>query len=328
MRRRKFIMLAGGAAIAWPLVTRAQQSAMPVVGFMHILSPEREGREYGARFREGLKETGFIEGQNVAVEYRWAQGHYDRLPGFAADLVRRNVNVIAATGGEPSPQVAKAATQTIPIVFTSNGDPVREGLVASLNRPGGNATGVTIFGASAVTKRLQLLHDLLPHVAVFGFLMNPNHPNSNAEMKVAEAAARSIGKAMLIFSASSESEIEAAFAKMAQQQVGALIGGSDTFLSERRETIVSLAAKYRIPAIYYVRAFAEDGGLMAYGNSVADMYLFVGKYVGRILKGEKPADLPVQESTKFELVINLKTAKALGIEIPISMQLLADEVIE
>ena len=328
MRRRKFIMLAGGAAIAWPLVTRAQQSAMPVVGFMHILSPEREGREYGARFREGLKETGFIEGQNVAVEYRWAQGHYDRLPGFAADLVRRNVDVIAATGGEPSPQVAKAATQTIPIVFTSNGDPVREGLVASLNRPGGNATGVTIFGASAVTKRLQLLHDLLPHIAVFGFLMNPNHPNSTAEMKVAETAARSISKEMLIFSASSQSEIDAAFTKMAQQQVGALIGGSDTFLFERREKIVSLAAQYQIPAIYYVRGFAEAGGLMAYGNSVADMYLVVGRYVGRILKGEKPADLPVQESTKFELVINLKTAKALGIEIPISMQLLADEVIE
>jgi putative tryptophan/tyrosine transport system substrate-binding protein len=264
----------------------------------------------------------------VAIEYRWAQGHYDRLPGFAADLVRRKVDVIAATGGEPSPQVAKAATQTIPIVFTSNGDPVREGLVASLNRPGGNATGVTIFGASAVTKRLQLLHDLLPQVAIFGLLMNPNHPNGNAEMKVAETAARSIGKAMLVFSASSESEIEAAFAKMAQQQVGALIGGSDTFLSERREQIVSLAEHYRIPAIYYVRAFAEDGGLMAYGNSVADMYLLVGKYVGRVLKGEKPADLPVQESTKFELVINLKTAKALGVEIPISMQLLADEVIE
>jgi putative tryptophan/tyrosine transport system substrate-binding protein len=325
--RREFITLLGGAA-AWPLAARAQQPAMPVVGFMHIQSPEREGGEYAARFRQGLNEAGFIEGQNVAVEYRWAQGHYDRLPGLAADLVGRNVDVIAATGGEPSPQVAKAATQTIPIVFTSNGDPVRGGLVASLNRPGGNATGVTIFGASAVTKRLQLLHDLLPHVAVFGFLMNPNHPNSDAEMKAAETAARSIGKAMLIFSASSQSEIEAAFAKMVQQQVGALIGGSDTFLSERRETIVSLAAQYRIPAIYYVRAFAEDGGLMAYGNSVADMYLLVGKYVGRILKGEKPADLPVQESTKFELVINLKTAKALGIDIPTSMQLLADEVIE
>ena len=242
--------------------------------------------------------------------------------------MRRNVDVIAATGGEPSPQVAKAATQTIPIVFTSNGDPVRKGLVASLNRPGGNATGVTIFGASAVTKRLQLLHDLLPHVGVFGFLMNPNHPNSTAEMKVAETAARSISKDMLIFSASSQSEIDAAFLKMAQQQVGALIGGSDTFLFERREKIVSLAAQYQIPAIYYVRGFAEAGGLMAYGNSVADMYLLVGKYVGRILKGEKPADLPVQQSTKVELIINMKTAKALGITFPLTLLGRADEVIE
>jgi putative ABC transport system substrate-binding protein len=300
LKRRNFITLLGGAA-AWPLAARGQQPNMPVVGFMHILSPEGEPLHYAAAFQQGLKEVGYIEGQNVAVEYRWAQGHYDRLPGFAADFVRRKVDVIAATGGEPSPQVAKAATQTIPIVFTSNGDPIAEGLVASLSRPGGNATGLTIFGAGAVAKRLQLLHDLIPQASVFGFLMNPNHPNSTVEMKVAEAAAQSIGKAMLVFNASSESELEIAFAQMAQTQVGALIGGSDTFFFQRREQIVSLATHYRMPTIYYVRGFAEAGGLLAYGNSVAAMYFLVSNYVGRILKGEKPAELPVQESPSLSL---------------------------
>jgi putative ABC transport system substrate-binding protein len=294
---------------------------------MHSQSLETAAH-YAIAFQQGLKEAGFIEGQNVAIEYRWAQGHYDRLPELAADLVRRKVDVIAATGGEPSPQIAKATTQTIPIVFTSNGDPVREGLVASLNRPGGNATGVTIFGAAAVTKRLQLLHDLVPQATVIAFLMNPNHPNSNNEMALAQTAAHSIGKEMIVFNASSETELDAAFAAMPQQQMGAILTGSDTFFNERRGQIASLAAHYRIPAIYIAREFAQAGGLMAYGNRVADMYRLVGIYVGRILKGEKPADLPVQESTKFELVINFKTAKALGIEVPTSMQLLADEVIE
>jgi putative tryptophan/tyrosine transport system substrate-binding protein len=326
LKRRDFITLLGGAA-AWPLAARAQQPAMPVIGFMHSQSPETAS-DYAAAFQQGLKEAGFVEGQNVTVEYHWAQGYYDRLSGIAADLVRRKVDIIAATGGEPSPQVAKAATQTIPIVFTTNGDPVKEGLVASLNRPGGNATGATIFGEAAVTKRLQLLHEVVPQAAVIGFLMNPNHPNSNTEMKVAETAARSLRKEMLFFNASNESELDAAFANMARQQVGALLGGSDTFFAQRRDQIASLAAHYRIPAMYYVREFAHAGGLMAYGNRVADMYRLVGIYVGRILKGEKPGDLPVQESTKFELVINLKTAKALRIEIPILMQLLADEVIE
>jgi putative ABC transport system substrate-binding protein len=328
MRRREFITLLGGA-VATPLEARAQQPAIPVVGFLHIYSPDDEAaRRYVAAFQQGLKEAGFAEGQNVAVEYRWAQGHYDRLPGLAADLVRRQVAVLAATGGEPSPQVAKAATQTIPIVFTANGDPIAQGLVPNLNRPGGNITGVTIYGAAAVTKRLQLLHELVPQVAVIGFLMNPNHPNSNIEMEAAQMAARSLRKEMLVFNASSETELDAAFASMAQQRVGALIGGSDTFFITRRDQIISLAAHYRIPAIYYVREYAQAGGLMAYGNKISDMYRLVGVYVGRILKGEKPGDLPVQESTKFELMINLKAAKALGIEIPISMQLLADEVIE
>ena len=327
IRRRDFVILLGcGTVAAWPLAARAQQSAMPVVGFMHIQSPKTA--PYVVPFQQGLKEAGFVEGQNVAVEYRWAEGHYDRLPDLVAEFVRRQVAVIAATGGEPSPQVAKAATQTIPIVFTSNGDPVREGLVASLNRPGSNATGVTIFGAAAVTKRLQLLHELVPQAAVIGFLMNPNHPNSNIEMQAAQPAARSLGKEMLVFNASNERELDAAFAAMAQEKVGALLCGSDTFLMDRRDQIVSLAARYRIPVMSMVREYVQAGGLIAYGNRVADMYRLVGIYVGRILKGEKPADLPVQESTKFELVINLKTAKALGIEVPNSMQLLADEVIE
>ena len=297
MKRREFITLLGGAAAAWPLVARAQQPTMPVVGFIHTLSPENVPL-YVPAFRQGLKEVGYIEGQNVAVEYRWAQGHYDRLPELTADLVRRRVTVIAATGGDPSPQIAKAATQTIPIVFTANGDPVQQGLVGSLNRPGGNATGITIFGAAAVTKRLQLLHEPVPQAAVIGFLMNSSNPNSNIEMKAAQTAAISLGKEILVLKASSEGEIDAAFAAMPQRG-GALLCGSDTFLFGRRNQIVSLAAHHRIPAFYYLREFAEAGGLIAYGNSVADMYRQVGIYVGRIFKGEKPDDLPVQAANKI-----------------------------
>ena len=235
---------------------------------------------------------------------------------------------MAATGGEPSPQAAKAATQTIPIVFTANGDPVAEGLVASLNRPGGNATGITIFGPAAVTKRVQLLHELVPQAATIAYLMNPNDPNAEAEMRAAETAAMSLGKEMLTFRASSEGEFEVAFATMVQQRRDALLVASDVFFLSRRDQLASFAARYRIPAIYYLREFAEAGGLITYGNRLPDAYRQVGIYVGRILKGEKPGDLPIQQSTKFDLVINLKTAKALGIEIPISMQLLADEIIE
>jgi len=235
---------------------------------------------------------------------------------------------VAATGGEPSPQAAKAATQTIPIVFTANGDPVAEGLVASLNRPGGNATGITIFGPAAVTKRVQLLHELVPQAATIAYLMNPNDPNAEAEMRAAETAAMSLGKEMLTFRASSEGEFEVAFATMVQQRRDALLVASDVFFLSRRDQLASFAARYRIPAIYYLREFAEAGGLITYGNRLPDAYRQVGIYVGRILKGEKPGDLPIQQSTKFDLVINLKTAKALGIEIPISMQLLADEIIE
>ena len=324
--RREFITLLGGVAAAWPLTARAQQ-AMPVIGFLSTLSPENISRPV-AGFHNGLKEAGYIEAQNVAIEYRWAQGHYDRLPELAADLVRKKVAVIVASGGDPSPQIAKAATQTIPIVFGMFGDPVREGLVDSLGRPGGNATGVTIFGPAAVTKRLQLLHDLVPKAGVIAFLMNPNNPNGNIELGAVQTAATSLGRQVVAFSASTESELDVAFAHIVQQRIGSLLGASDPFLFNRRDQIVSLAARHSIPAIYYLRDFAQAGGLMAYGNSLTDMYRLVGVYVARILKGEKPTDLPVLQSVKFEFVINLQTARALGIEVPNSIQLLADEVIE
>jgi ABC-type uncharacterized transport system substrate-binding protein len=326
LKRREFITLIGGAVV-WPCAARAQQPTMPVVGFIHILSPENVPH-YVPAFREGLRETGFVEGQNVAVEYRWAHNQYDRLPELAADLVRRQVAVIAALGGDPCPQIVKAATPTIPIVFASNGDPVRAGLVASLNRPGSNVTGVTIFGIAAVAKRMQLLQEVVPQAAVINFLMNPSNPNGDSEMKAAQTAASSLRKEMLVLNASSEAEIDAAFAIMAQQRGGALLGATDTFLFGRRDKIVSLAAQHRIPGIYYLREFAEVGGLMAYGNRITDAYRQIGIYVGRILKGEKPADLPVVQATKYELLINLKAAKALGLTIPSGVMAIADEVIE
>jgi putative ABC transport system substrate-binding protein len=325
MRRREFITLLGGAA-AWPFAARAQQPVMPVIGFMSTLSPENVLNPM-AGFHQGLKEAGYIESQNVAIEYRWAQGNYDRLPELAADLVRRKVTVIVASGGDPSPQIAKAATQTIPIVFGMFGDPVKEGLVNSLSRPGRNATGVTIFGPAAITKRLQLLHDLVPQAAVTAFLVNPNNPNGNVEITAAQTAATSLGR-QIVLNASSESELDAAFANMIQQRIGALLGASDPFFYNRRDQIVSLASRHRIPAIYYLRDFARAGGLMAYGNSLTELYRLVRVYAGRILKGEKPTDLPVAQSTKFEFIVNLQVARALGIEVPNSMQLLADEVIE
>ena len=326
IKRREFIALVGGAA-AWPRAARAQQGAVPVIGFMGIDTADVYADRLGA-FRQGLKETGFVEGQNVAVEYRWAQGQYDRFPELAAELVRRQVAVIAATGGEPSPQSAKAATQTIPIVFTANGDPVGQGLVASLNRPGGNVTGITIFGDVTVTKRLQLLQELVPQAAAIAYLMNPTNLNGDTELRAAQTAARSLGKEMPVLRASNEREIDTAFGTMARQQAGALVVASDPFFYWRRDQLVSLAAHHRVPAIYYLPGFARAGGLMAYGNSLTDMYRLVGVYVGRILKGEKPGDLPVQQSTKFELLINLKTTKALGLTVPDTLLARADEVIE
>jgi putative tryptophan/tyrosine transport system substrate-binding protein len=327
MRRREFITLLAGGAAAWPLAAQAQQPAMPVVGFIHIMSAENVPHIL-ASFRQGLREAGFVEGQNVRVEYRWAEGNYDRLPDLAADLVRRQVAVIAAAGGEPSPQAAKAATKTIPIVFTAAGDPVKDGLVTSLNRPGGNATGITIFGGGAATKRLQLLHEIVPKATTTAYLMNPSNPNAEIEMRAAQSAAASLGKEMTVVNASNERELDAAFAAMNQQHAGALLVASDSFFFWQRDRLAALATRYRIPAMHYLREFAYAGGLMTYGNSLTEAYRLVGLYVARILRGEKAADLPVVQSTKFEFVINLKTAKALGIELPISMQLLADEVIE
>jgi ABC-type uncharacterized transport system substrate-binding protein len=326
MRRRKFIALLGGGAVPWPLAVVAQQPAMPVVGFLSTLSPSNMAANVMNEFRQGLKEAGFAEGQNVKIEYRWAEGHYDRLPALAADLVRRQVAVIAATGGEPSPQVVKAATQTIPIVFMANGDPVAAGLVASLDRPGGNLTGVTIFGMMAAGKRLELLRQLMPKAGTIAYLMNPNNPNR--EFDNVQAAARSVGQQILVLNADGSREIDTAFATIAQQGVAALVVASDPLFFDRRDQLIALAARQAVPAIYYLRAFSQAGGLLSYGNNLADMYRQVGTYTGRVLNGESPADLPVMQSTKFELVINLKTAKALGLEIPATLIAIADEVIE
>ena len=313
LRQRDFITLLGGAAVAWPVAARTQQEKMPVVGFLNSLSPNNLAQLTLENFLQGLKEAG-------------AEGHYDRLPALAADLVHRQVAVIAATGGEPSPQVVKAATQTIPIVFMANGDPVAAGLVASLNQPGGNATGVTIFGMMAVGKRLELLRQLMPKPGIIAYLTNPNNPNR--EIDNVQTAARSLGQQILVLNANSDREFDTAFATIAQEQVAALLVASDPLFFDRREQLAALAARQAIPAIYYLRAFSQAGGLLSYGNSLTDMYRQVGIYTGRILKGEKPADLPVMQATKFELVINIKTAKALGLEIPPTLLARADEVIE
>ena len=325
-KRREFITLLGGVVVTWPLAAPAQQPTMPVIGFLSTLSPSNMAANVMNEFRQGLKEAGFVEGQNVAIEYRWAEGHYDRLPALAADLVHRRVAVIAATGGEPSPQVVKVATQTIPVVFMANGDPVAAGLVASLNRPGGNLTGVTIFGMMAAGKRLELLRQLMPKAGTIAYLMNPNNPNR--EFDNVQAASRSVGQQILVLNADGGQEIDIAFATIAQQGVAALLVASDPLFFDRRDQLIELAARQAIPAIYYLRAFSEAGGLLSYGNALTEMYRQVGTYTGRVLSGEKPADLPVMQSTKFELVINLKTAKALGLEIPPTLLAIADEVIE
>jgi putative tryptophan/tyrosine transport system substrate-binding protein len=324
--RREFITLLGGAAAAWPLAARAQQPAMPVIGFLHSASPD--GFEpFLTAFRQGLKEAGALEGQNAAIEYRWAEGQYDRLPALAADLVHRKVTVIAATT-TPAAQAAKAATAMIPIVFTTADDPIRLGLVASLNRPGGNMTGVSNLLVALGSKQLGLLRELAPGTTAIAALINPNFPGTERQLRDLEAAARVHGLQIMVLRAATEPDIDGAFVSMGQLAGAALLVAADPFLIARRDHIVALAARHAIPAIYPVREFAVAGGLMSYGTDFAGSYRQAGIYTGRIVRGEKPADLPVQQSTKFEFVINFKTAKALGLAVPNSMQLLADEVIE
>jgi putative tryptophan/tyrosine transport system substrate-binding protein len=325
MRRRDFIRLLGGAA-TWPLAARAQQSALPVIGFLSGSSSDGNLQTLAA-FRQGLKETGFVEGQNVAIEYRWTEGRYVRMQAAAADLVQRRVAVIAATTGTAA--AAKAATTTVPIVFTTGGDPVAEGLVASLNRPGGNLTGVTFLAQELAPKRLELLHQLVPTATLIAALVDPTDAAvAERNTRDLQAAARTLGLQIRILNASTEPEIDAAFAIIVQHRAGALAVGAGGFFYRRHDQIVALAARHAIPTIYPSREHAVAGGLISYDASRVDAYRPAGNYTGRVLKGEKPADLPVQQSSKFELVINLKTAKALGLTVPPTMLTLADEVIE
>ena len=326
MRRREVITLLGGAAVAWPIAARAQQAAMPVIGFLRSSSIERSMHLVTA-FRQGLKEAGYSEGQNVAIEYRSAEGQYDRLPALAADLVRRQVRVIVATGTLAPAMAAKAATATIPIVFTGE-DPVSAGLVASLNQPGGNATGVSTLTTDIASKRLGLLHELAPRATTIVLLNNPTIRAGEGYLQDLQSAARSLGKQIRVLDAVNEGEIDAAFVAMARERPDALLLGTDPFLVSRREQVVALANHYRMPALYTWREFAEVGGLLSYGPIHTEPYRLVGIYTGRILKGAKPAELPVIQSTKFELVINLKTARRIGFEIPPTLLARADEVIE
>jgi putative ABC transport system substrate-binding protein len=324
MKRREFITLLGGAA-AWPLAVRAQQPAMPVIGFMNsgFVQPSIQ-----AAFHGGLNEIGYVEGRNVTVDYRYAEGHYDRLPALVADVIRRQVAVLGAFGGVHTAIAAKAATATIPIVFANGSDPIKFGLVASLNRPGGNITGVSFFTAELEGKRLGLLHELVPRAAAIAALVNPTNANAADQSRELKDAARTLGLELHILNAVSEGEIDKSFATLAQTRAGALLVASDPFFFGRRQQLIALAARHAVPAIYEWRAFAEAGGLMSYGTNQAEAYRQAGIYAGRILKGEKPSDLPVVQTTKFELIINLTAAKVLGLDMPPGLSARADEVIE
>ena len=327
MKRREFMTLLGGAAAAWPLAARAQQPAMPGIGFLSGRSVADSVAEVRA-FHRGLAETGHIEGKNVAIEFRWADGRYDRLPALASELVAQRVAVIAAVGGGASGLAAKSATSTIPIVFASGGDAVKIGLVTSLNRPDGNVTGVNIIFGALGAKRLELLHGLIPAAGAFAMLVNPDYPSAPIEVQDVEAAGSKLGLRMHFFNARTERDIEPAFTSFAEQKVNGLLVADDPFLQGQRLRIVGMAERQALPTIYFARDFVDFGGLMSYGPNLLDAYRLVGVYSGRILKGEKPANLPVLQPTRFELVLNLKTAKALGIDVPPTLLALADEVIE
>jgi putative ABC transport system substrate-binding protein len=327
MKRREFITLLGGAAAAWPLAARAQQSRTAMVGFLHSGSPE-PNVNFVAGFRKGLSETGYVDGQNVTIEFRWAEGRDDRLAGLAADLIRRGAAVIATPASTPAALAAKAATNTIPIVFTTGGDPVALGLVASLNRPGGNVTGITFMTVELTAKRLGLLHDLVPSARRFAALVNPNSPFLESIRKDLQSAALNLGLQVETLYGGTNREIDATLTKFAQEPGGALLMTPDAFFTNRRVQLVTLAARYAMPAIFPIREFTEVGGLMSYGPNFADAFRQAGIYTGRILRGEKPADLPVTQPTTFEFVINLQTARLLGIAVAPTLLALADEVIE
>jgi len=327
LKRREFISLVGGAAASWPFGVRAQQPAMPMVGWLGSGSPAGFANDVAA-FREGLNGTVFTEGRNVTIEFRWAEGQYDRLPALAADLVQRSATVIVAAGGAVSALAAKAITTTVPIVFVNGSDPVKFGLVERLNRPGGNLTGVVTFSNVIEAKRLQLLHETVPTAIVVAVLANPSNADMARQLKTLQTAAQALGLQLVVLNAGTASEIDAAYASLAERRAGALLVCSDSFFASRVAQLVALSARQAIPAIYWQRELPVAGGLMSYGNSFPEAYRQAGTYVGRILKGEKPADIPVLQSTKFELVMNLKTARALGLTIPPNVLAIADEVIE
>jgi putative ABC transport system substrate-binding protein len=326
MTRREFMAFLS-AAIAWPHTVRAQKPSLPVIGLLSSRSPN-ESASLIAAFHQGLNEAGYVEGQNVLIEYRWAEGHYDRLPSLAVDLVRRKVAVIATTGGTVSALAAKAATATIPIVFISDDDPVNLGLVGSLSRPGGNATGISQFTSVLEAKRLELLRELIPNARTIAMLVNPNYPDVGTQLKGAQEAARAFSQQLIVLQAASESDFDPAFTTLMQQRADALLVASDPFLNSRRHRLIVLASRQAVPAIYQFREYVVAGGLMSYGTRLPDSYRQVGIYVGRILTGAKPADLPIVQSTRFEFVINLKAAKSLGLKIPPTLLARADEVIE